>query len=267
MARSSRHTPAGKEPGRSRSRDADLTDSEIVSRLRSGDMRVLGEFIFRFQSLVLGQARRYGIPADERRTWTLEILHDVALSLSRSESAPPRSVAAYLVRVAHHRWASLVRSRARERLRRLRTMTDLGTAEAVCESAASEYSVRATRGPDWEERKLSPALERLAASLYERLVADERQLIGWMSRDVPHNEIAAALGMTRSGASQRVRRLRARLVEAARRYAAGLDPSERDEILRFFRRAEVADSTSLAQLLGRTGDARGVTCATPSGEG
>jgi DNA-directed RNA polymerase specialized sigma24 family protein len=267
MSRFSRSASAGDELARERNRDAELSDEDITSRLQAGDMRVLGEFIFRFQGIVLGQARRYGIPAEDRRNWTLEILHDVALAIARGSVRPPHVLSAYLVRSAHHRWASQARSRAREQQRVRDAETDAGSLEAVCERASSSYTVRASRGPDWEEKPLSPAIQRLATTLVEGLTVDDRRLIGWVSRDVPHNEIASELGISRSAASQRVRRLRARLVESARRYADGLVAPDRDEINRFFRRAELPESRSLTVLLGQSGGPSDANSATSRREG
>lgn len=112
----------------------------------------------------------------------------------------------------------------------------------------SEYTLRSSSGPDWEEAPLAGALGRLANVLEGGASPEERRLLGWMSREVPHHEIARALGIGRSGASQRVRRLRARLLAAATRHACHMNAHDRAELLRFFRRTGAYDDAELAHL-------------------
>jgi RNA polymerase sigma factor (sigma-70 family) len=224
-----------------------LTDEQLVAALRRGDTQVLTEFVHRFQRIVLGQARRYGIPISERRAWVLELLHDVAMGLMRPGTPMPRSVRAYLVRASHHRWVDGCRTLARRRLpAEPESSAERTLDEAVVLESHSEYSYRSSRGPDWEAVALSPVLERLASTLEEGLTLEERRLLSWVSQDVPHHEIARVIGISRSGVAQRVRRLRARLYEAAKQHVFDADPGERAELMRFLRRTAVYHERDLA---------------------
>jgi RNA polymerase sigma factor (sigma-70 family) len=224
-----------------------LTEAELLARIRSGDTAVLAEFIFRYQGLVMGQARRFHVAPGERRTWSLEILHDVALALMRPRKGVPRSITAYLMRAAHNRWISDHRAVVRGRPELAEhTPTDWEVHEGAL-AGMSEYSRRALIGPDSESERPSAALERLSAALDRTLDDDERRLMAWVGRDIPQHEIAQAMRISREAVAQRIRRLRARLWESAAQHAATASPPERAELARFFHRARAPALSKVAE--------------------
>ncbi len=105
-------------------------------------------------------------------------------------------------------------------------------------AGASEHTLRAGTGPD--APALSPALQRLAAALEAPLNEDERLLVVWMSRLVPHAEIAGWLGVPPKTAAKRIERLRDRLQLAAFAYLERVGGDERRELLDFLDRAALA---------------------------
>ena len=229
-----------------------LTDSELVQAMRDGDPRVLQEFVCRFEPLLYAEARRARIPRDEWGEYALEFLDDAALYLMRRSSRLPVSVAAFLVRCFRRKLSNARRERTRRDLREARASgaaehqgrsvsgvepnrwpVDDGVVLELCSAA----TVRASRGADWDDARLAPALERLASALDEGLTTEERLLLVWVSNYVPHSEIASALGLKVKATSKRIERLRDRLREAALAYAAQLDAEERREVARFFKRA------------------------------
>ena len=106
-------------------------------------------------------------------------------------------------------------------------------------AGSSEHAVRVSGLPE-DTPSLSPALRRLAAALEAPLTDEERLLVVWMSRLVPHPEIAAWLGIARKTAAKRIERLRERLQLAAFAYLERVDGDERRELLIFLDRAALA---------------------------
>jgi len=213
-----------------------LSDAELVAAMRRNDLRALGEFSLRFRPLLVDQARRAGIPPDDRDERVTDFLCDFALQLVEAPR-PPRSLAAYLVASFRNRVVSDHRRRARQEARDRRESDDVGAAgERAVASACSEYSLRAVHGPDGEgDASLPPAVAGLARWLAATLTDDERQLLTWVAHYVPTRLVAEWLGINHSAAKVRISRLRARLRAAAVRHAAGLPDEERRELLRFFR--------------------------------
>jgi len=227
---------------------AALGGAALVAAMRQGDARALEEFIARHRALLVHEARRCGIPEGEREDAAAEVLHDTAVRLMTTRSAAPRSLAAYLATALRRR----AQNAARERRRRERREGDAadaagadpsaagGPGERAALAACSEGAARDARAPDDAEAAMpavAPALARLAAALDRGLGDAERQLLRWMESHVPQSLMAQWLGISQGAAALRVWRLRARLREAAARYAAGLGADERRELLRFFRRA------------------------------
>lgn len=109
--------------------------------------------------------------------------------------------------------------------------------EAAVTELCSEGSLRDARGPGWDHPVLSPVLERLVSAFDEGINDDERRLLQWVAHQVSYTTISEWLGITRPAAVSRIQRLRARLIEAALRFGAGLDPADRAELVRFLRRS------------------------------
>ena len=205
------------------------------------------EFIERYQSLVLVQARRFRVPEDERQHWTAEALCDVALSLIRSTRPVPTSLPGYLIAACRRKAMMSERARRSRMVREAAVAANVG-AERVIVATCSEDSLRQARGPAREESSLPVVLERLVEALDDRLDTSERTLLSWMGQRVPYSTMAAWLTISRSAVIKRAMRLRVRLLGVAMEFARTLDAADRRELARFFRRTGVLDALALARL-------------------
>jgi hypothetical protein len=215
--------------------------------MRAGDEPAMREFIERYQSLVLVQARRFRISTEERQHWTAELLYDVALALIRSTRPVPASMPGYLIAACRRK--AMMGERAR-RARMVREAVLSGTigGERVVMATCSEESVRQARGLTREPAVLPNVLERLIGALDEQLDTDERILLSWMGQRVPYGTMATWLGITRAAVIKRAMRLRVRLLGVALEFGQALGNSDRRELVRFFRRTGALDEIALARL-------------------
>jgi DNA-binding CsgD family transcriptional regulator len=221
-----------------------MSDPELVERLQARDSAAVNEFVLRFEPLVSRYARWLRVPEDERGHWVSDLLYDVAMTLSRGKNAMRSHLSAYVagacrLRVREHR-----ERQATYRTHILDALADvhagpLGLREVVVASLASERSMRDARGPDWEPPPLAPVLERLVSALDEGVTPDERQMLRWLGDQLSYTLIAERLGITRPATVSRIQRLRLRLIEAALRFGASLDRTERADFVRFLRRTGV----------------------------
>lgn len=195
-------------------------------------------FIVRFEPLVWQQAVLLGVALDERAHWVGEVLYDVATTLGRGRTEPPRQLTAYVAGACGKK-ARRQRTADKAYRANLHAMVDRvdATDEPAVTELCSENALRNTHGPGWDHPVLSPVLERLASAFDEGIDDDERRLLQWLAHQVSYTTIAEWLGIKRPAAVSRIQRLRARLIDAALRFGAGLDTGERAEFVRFLRRS------------------------------
>ena len=205
------------------------------------------EFIERYHSLVLVQARRFRVPEEERQHWTAETLYDVALSLIRSTRPVPTSLPGYLIAACRRKAMMNERARRSRMVREAAVVGNVG-GERVVVATCSEESLRLARGPLRDASPLSVVLERLVAALDDRLDTSERTLLSWMGQRVPYSTMAAWLDISRSAVIKRAMRLRVRLLGVAMEFGQTLDAADRRELVRFFRRTGALDAIALARL-------------------
>ena len=237
------------------------SDADLVASMRRNEDGAFHEFFARFAPLVtaLARARRAsGAEVTERVT---DFLDDAALRLCRVTTPVPRTLAGWLATAFRRRDMNSMRDlRCRERLRDEYSSDAGGRSERVILTASSEDAVRVSHGPGWEGAALSPVIEQLALALEQGLSLEERQLLAWLGARVPQREIAAWLGATHGATRVRIARLRARLRDAALRYAYRLDGPDRIELTRFFRRADIV----MPPLMGRVGFSVGTGSESPT---
>jgi RNA polymerase sigma factor (sigma-70 family) len=215
--------------------------------MRRNESGAFREFFERFAPLLAAFARVHPLPGSDAAERVTEFLDDAAMRLCLPSTTLPQSLASYLAVSFRRRSLNGVRDlQRRVRLRDEYALDAGNPLERVVASVVSESALRSGYGPEPETPPLAQAIERLAAELERGLSVDERRLLGWLGQRVPQREIAAWLGTTHGALRVRVTRLRARLRDAALRYADRLDGDERAEIDRFFRRIDVAAPTSLA---------------------
>jgi RNA polymerase sigma factor (sigma-70 family) len=217
------------------------TDAVLVAAMRRGERGAFHEFFARFAPLIMALARANRLPSTDLTERVTEFLDDAAMRLILASTSVPRTLAAYLAASFRKRVRNTARDqRCRETLReRYATDAGGGTERAVF-NASSEDAIRTSFGPAWERVPLSPAVERLARAIEQGLSDDERLLLAWLGARVPQRQIAAWLGVSHGALRVRVTRLRARLRDAALRYAYRLDGADRRELDRFFRRIDIA---------------------------
>ena len=219
---------AGRQPG--------MGDGALVAALRCEDEGALREFFLRFRPGLVLAARRLGVDPGERESLVDDCLADVAVYLITSAAPAPRSLPAYLARSLRNRVLNEVRARTRAE-RRL--PGEPSEADGLLAAGSSEHAVRSS-APTHDAPSLSPALHRLAAALEAPLTDEERLLVVWMSRLVPHAEIATWLGIAPKTAAKRIERLRERLQLAAFTYLERVEGDERGDLLIFLDRAALA---------------------------
>jgi DNA-directed RNA polymerase specialized sigma24 family protein len=217
-----------------------MSDGELIVAMRQRDGAAFAEFFLRFRPLLLHRARRLGVDRSEREERVQDFLTDVALALAAPDGVLPRALRTYLTDGFAHRVYNEVRDRARRERRYRAASLDTGNLDAEAAailSACSAHSVRESAGGVvWDEVGLSPALERLAATLDEGLSTDERLLLVQVRNHVPLRTIAEWRGVKRDTLKVQLWRLRRRLWEAAQRHADALNDHDRRELDRFFRR-------------------------------
>ena len=221
---------------RRRSDYVELDDAELVEAMRRDEPRAVEEFVARYRALLLDVARRRGVPESERDEMVSDVLHDVAIKFATTDAALPAALSGYLLTALRNRLQNVWRGQSRSAARDALAASASETGEQIVQAACSEDTVRASLGAGADALRLTPALERLASALDERLTHDERRLLAWLGAYVPQRRIAQWLDVKPSTAMVRIWRLRERLREAALRYAAPLDADERAELMRFFRR-------------------------------
>jgi len=213
-----------------------MGDGALVAALRCEDEGALREFFLRFRPDLRAAAGRLGVDPGERDALVDDCLADVAVHFITSGAPAPHSLAAYLARSLRNRVLNDRRACARaERRRREEPMH----ADEPLAAGSSQHSASASSGPS-DGPTLAPALQRLAIALEAPLTDEERLLVVWMSRLVPHAEIAAWLGITRKAAAKRIERLRERLQLAAFAYLEHVESDERRELLIFLDRASLS---------------------------
>jgi RNA polymerase sigma factor (sigma-70 family) len=209
--------------------------------MRRGDNQAFEEFFRRFHSSLVDEARRLGVQPALRIEAATDCLHDAIMALTHVTKAPPTSLAGYLVVSLRHDVMNGRRDQRTRMSRNERAVRETPiTNESVVSETYSEGSLRASYGPEVEEINLAPPLERLASALDEGLTEEERHLLACLGQWVPQRLIAEWLGITYGALRVRVLRLRARLREAAMKYAGNLDDEEQRVLNRFFRRTMTA---------------------------
>jgi RNA polymerase sigma factor (sigma-70 family) len=199
-----------------------FNDEALIVALRHEESGAFLEFVRRFQGLALKFARHFSVAPEFQDEWVNDVLTDVVLFLMKRGAILPESLAAYIARACRNKAYMEIRSRTRRRARETSVSYDAGVVPAV----------------DWESTASSPALQKLLTELEKILTAEERRLLDWSSESVPLRMIAEWCGISRTGASHRINRLRQRLQKLTPQIVAGFEPSERAEIGRFLLRAK-----------------------------
>ena len=214
--------------------------------MRRGSYEALREFYARFEPLLARYAARAGISTETWEDDAHDVLCDVVMALVEN-TRPARSrndvrdIHAYIRRAFRNRLLDAKRAAARREHRDAdATSSAAETGERMVLSTCSESSVRAANADiEGTEPAPSPALARLASVLDAELSMSERQMLTWVSNNVPMRDIALWLEISYAAAKVRLSRTRSRLRERALRHVNECAGAERAELLDFFGRSAI----------------------------
>lgn len=226
--------------------------ASFIAAIRTGEHAALRGLYLHYAPLLRDQARKLGVDPDERDALVTTVLNDFVLHLCDSELVP-RELARYLVGALRNRVRTVHRDASRRRDVDARAYVEHGAAaQRIVAECHSEYGLRTALGPQAPSAApVRSAIARLAAASALALRDDEMAMMVGLSRYVPLRELAAEAGITYGNARVRLHRLRERFRKLALQHMASLEPDERLELERFFRRAGIS--------LAATPTARGTT--------
>jgi RNA polymerase sigma factor (sigma-70 family) len=217
------------------------TSTRLLAAIHRGDEAAIKEFFLLYVPLLRDQARRMSIGPDERGELVTTLLDDVVLHLMEHQIAP-RHLSRYLVASLRNRARNWHRDSHRRNAAHERAYAEPGTSkEKIVAECHSEYAIRSSGRALLDSlHSARTPIASLAERLGQALTRDETVLIIWVGRHAPLREVAAQLGITYSAARVRLYRLRERLRKLAIDHLRTLKLDERQQLERFFRRAEVS---------------------------
>jgi hypothetical protein len=198
------------------------------------------ELFVLYAPLLRDEAKKMSVPIGERNQLVDTVLDDVVLHLAEV-TLPPRQLTTYVVGALRNRVRSAHRDSERSRASDESRYGEYGdTHERIVAECHSEYGMRVSRAPDSESASsLRIAIKKLADRSACELSKEELILMVGVGRDIPVRDLAEQLGVTYVAARVKITRLRERFVRLAIQYVTTLEPNERREIERFFRRADI----------------------------
>lgn len=234
------------------------TQNSLVAGIRRGNERAIHDLFILYSPLLRDQARKMSVPAGECASLVETVLGDVAIHLSEVDVAP-RDLAQYLVNALRNRARNQHRNERRHRAIDEAAYGEYGESnERIVAECHSEYGMRTARPIDEaHDAPLRSAISKLALRSAKELTRDEVTMMVGIGRHVPLRDLAEQLGLSHGAARVRASRLRERFLKLAMQYMRTLEASEKRELLRFFRRAEIKLSDSADGTDGRRGEANG----------
>jgi RNA polymerase sigma factor (sigma-70 family) len=213
------------------------TSAKLLAGIHDGDEPAIREFFLLYAPLLRDQARRMGIDGDERDDMVTTLLDDVVLHLMEHRLAP-RDLVRYIVAAFRNRARRRHRDFSRRESNQTAGYSEIGGAnQPVVAECISEYTISVTDAGDTPQNR--SVISALARRVGAELDANEMTMMIGIGRHMPLREIAGQIGISYGAARVRVHRLRERFRGIAASYLATLEPEEKDELSRFFRRAEL----------------------------
>ncbi len=218
---------------------AAMTEAELAAGIQLDDRWAMDEFVRRYHRLLLNRAWRAGIPRQLCEDTVLLVLQRVIEAIALGRLTVRTTLAAYLVASFRHEYRRAERvRRERQRLLRRDAGDPAGTGAGCTLGLISEYSIRASHGPDWEPLPIPAAVERLASMIEEELSEEEQRFLVWVANEVSIRELATEFEATYEGLRKRIWRLRERMREMALRFAEQFTLTERAQLKAFFTRSQ-----------------------------
>jgi hypothetical protein len=216
------------------------TQRRLIAAIRRGEDAAIHELFILYAPLLRDQARLLSVPIGERNQLIETFLDDIVIHLLEVE-IPPLELTSYIVKSLRNR----VRTRHRDAMRAQendeRAYSEVGhSTERIVAECHSEYAMRVSQPSDIDgDAPLRSAIKKLADRSASELTDDELFLLIGVGRRIPLRELGEQLGITHVAARARVSRLRERFIRLAIQYVNTLEPAEKREIERFFRRADI----------------------------
>jgi DNA-directed RNA polymerase specialized sigma24 family protein len=214
------------------------TTASFLAALRSDDGRALRQLFIFYTPLLRDEARRMGLGPGDRRELVMTVLDDVAMRLCES-SKVPKDFTRYLVGAVRNAIRSRVRESKRTAARCEQAYSGHGSSgQRIVAECHSAYGLRAVDGSDTDESSsIGTGIAKLAEFSAQSLSTLDASLIVGIGRFIPLRQLADREGITYGAARVRVHRLRERFRKLAAQHLSTLEPVERRELERFFRRA------------------------------
>ena len=212
------------------------TSAKLLAAIHDGQEPAIREFFLLYAPLLRDQARRMGI-GDDGDDMVTTLLDDVVLHLMEHRLAP-RDLARYLVAAFRNRARRRHRDHGRRDISQSAAYSAIGADhQRVVAECLSQHTLSASGG-DESAHAVRPVIQRLAECIAAELDTHDMKMMIGIGRHMPLREIADQLGISYGTARVRVHRLRERFRRIVVRYLATLKPDDKNEITRFFRRAE-----------------------------
>ncbi len=207
---------------------------DLLYRARMGDPSATTALYSRFQQLVKRLARSSGLSADVQNQLITSFVSDIMLGLLEVKILPVH-LESYVARSFKNRLVDYHRERFFRERRLAEALTTLpGSGQRVVASCCSEHAIRSASGPRAEASdQSSKALSTFITALLNPLSKADRALLDWVAFQAPTREISEGMGISTSAVKVRLHRLRIRLRRASVKYLATLEPTERQELLRW----------------------------------
>lgn len=203
------------------------------------------ELFVLYAPLLRDQAKRMSVPIGERDQLVDTVLDDVVLHLV-DVTIPPRELTTYVVGALRNRVRSVHRDSERARSNDEGRYAEYGDSDQkIIAECHSEYGLRTARPLDADsESPLRSAIKKLGEKSASALSSDELILMVGVSHEIPVRELAEQLGLSYVAARVKISRLRERFIRLAIQYVETLAAAERQEVERFFRRADIRLTTA-----------------------
>jgi hypothetical protein len=246
-----RSEEGGTAPGRAVPAPYRSPASFIVAVGQGEPAALRGLFLF-YAPLLRDQARRFGVPEDDRGELVTTVLDDFVLHV-QDGGVVPFDVARYLIASIRNRIRTRHRDRSRARAVDERAYSTLErSGQRVVAECHSEYALRSAAGADVDASEpLRLAIAMLARWSAAALEPHELALMIGVSRHVPLRDLAAQAGISYAAVRVRVHRLRERFHKLVLQHVTSLGAEEKREVERFLRRAGICLETRAERAGGR----------------
>ena len=217
------------------------TSARLLAAIHRRDEAAIRELFLLYAPLLRDQARRMSIGPGERDEFVTTVLDDVVLHLMEHQIAP-RHLTRYLVASLRNRARNRHRDSHRREATREHAYSDHARArERIVAECHSEYGLRASSQAESDVAlPVRASIAKLAERAIRELTQGETVMVICLGRHMPLREIAEQLGISYPTARVRLHRLRERFRKLTLEHMRSLKTDEREELERFFRRADVS---------------------------